>query len=83
MSIRIEQFDGGEVVYIALDPDGTWARSDFPSELLTLDYNAQGGLIGLELVGSLAQRAATAMVGTLLEESEVSDLKEKLAPVFG
>ena len=27
MSIRIETYDGGEVLYFAFDPDGVWARS--------------------------------------------------------
>ncbi len=68
MSVRIEQYDGGEVLYIALDPDGVMARSEFPDELLTLDYNAQGGLIGIEAIGSLAREGATALLRTISQK---------------
>jgi uncharacterized protein YuzE len=73
MSIRIEQYDGGEVLYIALDPDGVWAKSEFPDELLTVDYNAQGGIIGIEAIGSLARRGASAVLETLLTDAELAD----------
>lgn len=71
MSIRLEQFDGGDVLYIALDPDGAWAKSEFPDELVTVDYNAQGGVIGIEILGSLARRGAEAIVTSLLDAQEV------------
>ena len=74
MSIRVEQFDGGEVLYIALDPDGVWARSEFPDELVTVDYNAQGGLIGIEVLGSLAQRSATAIFTAITSADELVGL---------
>lgn len=83
MSIRIEQYDGGESLYIALDPDGAWAKSEFPSELVTLDYNAQGGLIGVELLGSLARKAASALFSSVTESETEEDLKAKLASVVG
>jgi uncharacterized protein YuzE len=72
MSVRIEQFDGGEVLYVALDPDGVWARSEFPDELLTIDYNAQGSLIGIEIIGSLARRGAQAIVRAIVDAKEVA-----------
>jgi len=83
MSIRIEQYDGGESLYIALDPDGDWAKSEFPTEVVTLDYNAQGGLIGVEIIGSLARRAADALFLSLTVSQEAEDLKAKLASVVG
>jgi uncharacterized protein YuzE len=78
MSIRIEQYDGGEALYLALDPDGAWAQSEFPEELVTLDYNAQGGLIGIEMVGSAAEKAAASLLGSLLDNSASVELREKL-----
>lgn len=84
MSIRIEQYDGGEVLYVALDPDGVWAKSEFPDELVTIDYNAQGGIIGVELLGSLARASAGAVFDTFLEAVEIGNrqaLKKALAPV--
>lgn len=74
VSIRIEQFDGGEVVYIALDPDGVWTKSEFPDELVTIDYNAQGGVIGIELLGSLARRGADAIFAAITNADELDDL---------
>lgn len=84
MSVRIEQYDGGEVLYIALDPDGVMARSEFPDELLTLDYNAQGGLIGIEAIGSLAREGATALLRTISEHQDLDNqeaVKQAFEPV--
>lgn len=75
MSIRVEQFDGGEVLYIALDPDGIWARSDFPDELVTVDYNAQGGVIGIEVIGSLAHRSANAIFAAITNAEELVNIE--------
>jgi uncharacterized protein YuzE len=83
MSIRIEQYDDGDVMYIALDPDGIWARSDVTDELFTLDYNAQGGLIGIEVLGSLAKKVASAMLNSVLEDADGSPAKEQLAAAIG
>jgi uncharacterized protein YuzE len=73
MSIRIEQYDGGEVLYIATDPDGIWAKSEFPDELVTIDYNAQGGIIGIEVIGSLARASATAVIDAFVGAEQVED----------
>ena len=81
MSIRIEQYDGGEAIYLALDPDGVWASSDFPTELVTLDYNARGGLIGVEVIGSTAKTIAQALLGALVGDAD-PDLKTKLEPLM-
>jgi len=83
MSIRIEQYDDGDAMYIALDPDGIWARSDVTEELLTLDYNAQGGLIGIELLGSFAKKTASAMLSSVLEDANGSSAKEQLVAAIG
>jgi uncharacterized protein YuzE len=83
MSIRIEQYDGGDVLYVALDPDGAWAQSEFPSELVTLDYNAQGGLIGIEMAGSAARNAADSVFESLLGEDLDKELREKLIALTG
>ena len=85
MSIRIEQFDGGEVLYIALDPDGVWAKSDFPDELLTIDYNSQGRIIGIEALGSIARHGAEAIILALLEAKELAApeaVKESLSSLL-
>jgi uncharacterized protein YuzE len=84
VSIRIEQFDGGEVLYLALDPDGVWARSEFPDELVTVDYNAQGGIIGIELLGSIARSGADALLAALREANGVQNrdaVQQVLQPV--
>jgi hypothetical protein len=75
VSVRLEQFDGGEVLYVALDPDGIWARSEFPDELVTVDFNGQGGVIGIELVGSLARAGGDAVLKAVLDAQEVADLE--------
>lgn len=49
---RIEHLNDGQVLYIAIDPDGTWARSEFPHPLVTIDYDADDNLIGISPAGS-------------------------------
>lgn len=79
MSIRIEQFDGGRVLYVALDPDGIWARSEFPDELVTVDYNSQGVIIGIEVVGAAAQEGAAALLSAIVGPR--SDVRMALEPL--
>lgn len=73
MSIRIEQYDGAEVLYVALDPDGVWHRSEFPDEVVTVDYNRQGTPIGVEVVGSAAKRVAETILGPLTDPGVVAN----------
>lgn len=83
MSLRIELFDGGDVLYVALDPDGVWDRSEFPHELITLDYNASGKLIGVETIGSAARAAAQSLIGRVSEVTESSpQVKRELEFAF-
>lgn len=37
--------------------DGEWARSEFPDPLVTLDFNAEGQLLAIELIGPRADAA--------------------------
>lgn len=48
---RIEHLNEGEVLYIAIDPDGVWARSEFPDPLITVDYDADDNVIGISPAG--------------------------------
>src|SRR4051794_2093301 len=82
---RIEQYDGGEVLYLAVDPDGVWARSEFPDDLVTVDYDDSGELIGVEVIGDLAKNAREGLLRALLAAESVSDpeaVKETLRPVL-
>ena len=83
---RIEQYDDGEVLYLAIDPDGAWARSEFPDDLMTIDYDEEGKIIGIEVIGVLARTAREGLVqalttaGTLKDRDAVADaLKPALA----
>ena len=58
---RVEQYDGGDVLYLAIDPDGVWARSEFPDDLVTVDYDDDDNVIGIEVIGKLAQDARDAL----------------------
>lgn len=72
-SNRLEHYDdpqGGMVVYIAIDPDGVWARSAFPDELMTLDYDEQGRLIGIEVIGRLASAVNSGLLQTVVDAME-------------
>ena len=48
---RIEHLNEGQVLYIALDPDGVWARSEFPHPLVTVDYDDEDRVIGISPAG--------------------------------
>lgn len=48
---RIDHLNDGQVLYIAIDPDGEWARSEFPRPLITVDYNADDEVIGISPAG--------------------------------
>jgi hypothetical protein len=50
---RIEHLNDGQVVYIALDPNGLWARSEFPHPLVIVDYDTEGNVIGISPAGPL------------------------------
>lgn len=52
-------------IYYALDTQGGWARSEFPDELITIDYNKCGKVIGVEAVGSAADEAIAAVIDAL------------------
>lgn len=62
---RVEQYDSGEVLYLAIDPDGVWAKSAFPDDLVTIDYNEEGDIIGVEVIGDLARGAREGLVDAL------------------
>jgi hypothetical protein len=72
-NLRLEVMDGGNAIYVTADPDGLWARSTEIDETVTADWDAQGRLIGLELIGSTAVAAMAGMVQGLLT-SQVGDL---------
>ena len=63
----------------------TSAKSDFPDELLTIDYNSQGRIIGIEALGSIARRGAEAIILALLEAKELAApeaVKESLSSLL-
>ena len=83
MSVRVEQFDGGNVVYVALDPAGVWSRSTFPHPLLTADWDSEGKLIGLSAAGPHARDLLRGLLDSLdnfegAQELE-SDIEASLA----
>lgn len=82
---RYELYDDGEpahrVVYVALDPDGEWSRSEFPEDLMTLDYDDQDRLIGMELIGDLARIANEGLLDAVVKAAETGDqLGQKVNP---
>lgn len=82
MSRQVEQYDSGEVIYVAVDPAGAWARSEFPDELVTVDYDAEGKVIGVEVVGSAARTLAAALAHALDDYEPLENrkaVKETLA----
>lgn len=60
--LRIEISDEGSALYLAVDPDGKWAKTTQPDDLVTIDWDAQGRVIGIEAIGSAARSAIDALV---------------------
>jgi uncharacterized protein YuzE len=65
--LRIEVTDEGGGLYLAIDPDGVWSKTSRPDNFITIDWDRQGRVIGVELVGSAANRAISALVKTIAE----------------
>ena len=65
--LRVEVTDQGTALYLAVDPDGLWARTTQPDTLITVDWDRQGRVIGIEAIGSVARDAIGAMVRTLAD----------------
>jgi len=63
--LRIEITDKGTALYLAADPDGVWAKTTRPHDLVTIDWDAQGRVIGIEAIGSAARNAISACIAAL------------------
>jgi uncharacterized protein YuzE len=59
--LRIEIADNGNGIYVAVDPDGLWARSSEVDERVTVDWDRQGRVIGIEVAGSAARAGVQAL----------------------
>ena len=71
MNVRIEHYDDGEVIYMALDPDGTWAHSQFPSDTVTVDFDAADRVIGIEVVGAEEPAIIESLVEVLVPGDQI------------
>ena len=60
--LRVEITDERSALYIALDPDGKWAKTTQPDDLITIDWDRQGRVIGIEAIGSAARHAIQALL---------------------
>ncbi len=63
--LRVEITDDAAALYIAVDPDGLWAKTTRPDDLITIDWDRQGRVIGIEAIGSAAYHAIAALLGAL------------------
>lgn len=63
---RIEQISD-QHVYIAFDPDGEIASTDFSIEFCFVDLDADGNPIGLEAVGPVAEAITTHVAAAVRE----------------
>lgn len=66
-SFRIEVVDDATGVYVALDPDGLWSATDELDELVAVDKDGQGRIIGIEASGPAAVGAVEGLVRGLIE----------------
>lgn len=63
--LRVEVTDDGAAIYLAVDPDGLWVKTTQPDELITIDWDRQGRVIGIEAIGSVARSAIDALIASL------------------
>lgn len=71
MTHRIEQLNQGHILHIALDPDGVWARSEFPDALITVDFGTDDNVIGISAARPAAGRALDAYRTWLLNGGDL------------
>jgi YD repeat-containing protein len=71
--LRIEITDEATALYIALDPDGVLAKTTEPDELVAVDWDAQGRVIGVEIIGSAAREAVAALANAVLDHEPLDD----------
>jgi len=64
-NLRVEITDDGSALYVAVDPDGQWAKTTQPDDLITIDWDRQGRVIGVEVIGSAARLAIEALLQTV------------------
>jgi YD repeat-containing protein len=65
--LRVEITDEGSALYVAVDADGQWAKTTQPDDLITIDWDGQGRVIGIEAIGSAARSAIEALVKALVD----------------
>jgi DNA-directed RNA polymerase specialized sigma24 family protein len=65
--LRVEITDEGSALYVAVDPDGQWARTTQPDDLITIDWDRQGRVIGVEAIGSAARQAIHALLQAIAD----------------
>lgn len=61
-NLRVEITDEGSALYVAVDPDGQWAKTTQPDDLITIDWDRQGRVIGVEAIGSVARGAIQSLI---------------------
>ena len=69
----------GPVLYLEVNRDGVWARSSFPNPFLTIDWDQEDRIIGIEAVGAISKdlrdsvqqkRLSPALIGKLGAQAE-------------
>jgi pyruvate/2-oxoglutarate/acetoin dehydrogenase E1 component len=84
MDIRTEHLDEGAVFVITIDPEAEWHTSKFPTPLVTADYDRDGKLFQMVVVGAMAKHLSAAVKSTLhadlneLVDHEVIDDLDKV-----
>ena len=66
-NLRVEITDDGIALYLAADPEGLWAKTTKPDNLISIDWDKQGRVIGIEAIGSVASNAIQALLQALAD----------------
>jgi len=83
--LRVEITDEGSALYVAIDPDGQWAKTTQPDDLITIDWDSQGRVIGVEVIGSAARGAIQSLIHAIEEypARDSESLRRALDSIIG
>jgi YD repeat-containing protein len=72
-NLRIEITDDGTALYVSVDPSVAVAKTTQPDELITVDWDAQGNVAGIEIIGSLVKTALAAFAQAITSSDALAD----------
>jgi len=67
--LRVEITDDAKALYIRVDPERKWAKTTVINDFVTVDWDSDDRVIGIEVIGSAAARMLRGMTVALRESA--------------